>query len=160
MLRHRGSCRAQATANGVGPCSEVGSEALAHRRVGLVQLEREAADRATVGASGRDDELRYFASSANTRSIGSGTFFQTGPSSISSMPLQYSVEHRNQHILLAREIVIETAAVRARPLEQVGNTRRLIALLPEELHCREDDALARRGAGGGLIDHSTDVTPI
>ena len=51
----------------------------------------------------------------------------------------------------------------ARPLEKVGHARRLVALLPEELDCREDDALpgvGTAGAGGRLIDHSTHCTRI
>ena len=90
ILRQPRPGRAQAALNGVRPGREIGRQPLAHRRIGLVQLERQAADRAPVGAAGRHDRARDTSRAARTRGrSGSGTSFQTGSSSISPMPLQY-----------------------------------------------------------------------
>ena len=89
VLREPRSGIVKAPLDRIHPCGEVCLQSRAYRRIGLVQLEREAPDRATVGATCRTTSSRYFASSANTRSIGSATSFHTGASNISLIPSWY-----------------------------------------------------------------------
>jgi hypothetical protein len=49
--------RVETRCDRLGPRVEISGDRLAHRRIGLVQLEGEAADRATVRAVGLDDAL-------------------------------------------------------------------------------------------------------
>src|SRR6202043_1970447 len=49
------------------------------------------------------------------------------------------LEDRNQHVFFVFEEMIKAAAANAGPLDDVGDARRLVAPLPEQLHRGADD---------------------
>jgi hypothetical protein len=124
-----------------------------------VQLEREAADRAAAGAPGDDDQLAVPAEQREHALDGVVDTFPHGRQQ-HLVDAALGLQHRDQHVLLAGEEVVEAAAVRVGALEEIGHAGRLVALLPEVLHRRMDDALPRGGAGVDLIVHSNQRPPI
>src|SRR5688572_20738198 len=154
--------RDEAFLDRVGPVREVLRQPLAHGRVGLVQLEREAADGAAVGALGLDQRVAVAVHQLpdlldRVDDSPPGRLEQHLPDAA-----DVGVEHRDQQVLLAGKEVVEAAAVDARAGQDVGDGGRAKALLPEEVHGRLEDAPA--GVDRGLIDHSTKcaamVTPV
>jgi hypothetical protein len=75
-----------------------------------------------------------------SRSIGSSTPRQAGSSSICLDAVAVHLQHPDQHVLLAREEVVEAAAVGLRPREDVRHRGRAVALGGEQLHRRQQDA--------------------
>ena len=94
------------------PVGEIGGEQVADVGVGLVQLERQAADRAAIGAIGGDElQCDSRRASAKIRSIGSSTPLPGGLQQPFLDAVAIGFEHRGEHVLLAREEMIEAAAV-------------------------------------------------
>ena len=129
------------------PAAEIGRHQLAHRRVGLVQLERQAADRAAIGAVGVDERA---AIAGEQREHALDRVVDARPGRLEQHradAVAIGFEHRDQHVLLAGEEIIEAAAVDLAAAQDVGDRGRAEALEPEQLHRRFDDPLA------GILDH-------
>ena len=151
--RHAVARRLQAILDRAGPVREILREPLAHGRVRLVDLEREAADRAAVGAIGLDQRVAIAVHQLPdlVDRIGDAAPGRFQQHLVDAADV--GVEHRDQQVLLAGKEVIQAAAVDARAGQDVGDRSRAESLFPEQVHRRLQDAPA--GVGWRLIDHST-----
>src|SRR5438309_64638 len=111
----------QAALDAIDPGAEIGGHQLADRRVGLVQLQREAADGAAVGAIGLDERTTVTAEQREHALDGivdaaPGRLEQHWPNAVA-----IGFEDGDQHILLAGEEIIEAAAVDLAAAQYVGD---------------------------------------
>src|SRR5688572_28264665 len=145
--------RDEAFLDRIGPVREILRQPLAHGRVGLVQLEREAADGAAVGALGLDQRVAVAVHQLpdlldRVDDAPPGRLEQHLPDAA-----DVGVEHGDQEVLLAGKEVVEDAAVDPRAGQDVGDRRRAVPLFPEQVHGGLEDPPP--GVDRALIDHST-----
>ena len=113
----------QAGADVAYPAGEVYRQQLAHRRIGLVKLESQRADRTAVGAAAIferapvDGEQRKYLGNWIKNPV-PGRRQQHRLDAVA-----VSLEHREQQILFGWEEVIEAAGVGVRFLQQIDNRR-------------------------------------
>ena len=135
--------RLQAFIDGLDPRAEILRQPLAHRFVGFVQFQREAADRAAVEAIGVHQRT---AIAGEQREYAVDRLVHAGPRGVEQHRADAAVvqvQYRCQQVGFTREKVIQAAAVDLGRLQHIRNAGGVVALLPEQLHGGEDEA----GAG-------------
>ena len=136
------------------PAGEIQRQQLAHGRIGLMQFQREAADRAAVLAFGLQQRAAIAGEQGEdlVDRIIDALPGRLQQHRIDAVAIR--VEHGQQQVLLARKEVVEAAAVHVSGLAHVGDARRGIAFFGEQPQRGVDEAIAG-GLAWHLIDRST-----
>src|SRR4029077_16871414 len=106
------------------PGVEVRGQRRANRWVGLVNLEREAADRATIRAVGHHDPFPIAGEQREHALDWVVDPLPRGREQHLADAFPIALEYGEQEVLLAGKEVIEAAAVDARRLQQIGDAGR------------------------------------
>src|SRR5262249_39969862 len=114
------------------PCGEVRGEQRSNGWVGLVQLERDAADWTPVRAIGPDQRLPVAREQGEDALDRVDDALPRWLEQHGMNAVQVRVEHGDGHVLLAWKEVIETPGVDLRGLQDVGDARRGVSFLREQ----------------------------
>jgi hypothetical protein len=144
----------EATLDRRDPTGEVRREQRAHRRIGFMQLEGDASDRAAVGAVAAHQQLAIAPQQCEDAvdRIGHPLPGRLQQHRLKAVPIR--IKDGEQNVLLAGEYVIEAACVRPSLVQDVRDARRSESFLREQGHGRVDDSLS----GARLGSCSTDPT--
>ncbi len=145
------ACGVETFDDGVGPAGEVDRQRFAHRWIGFVDFQRQAADRAAVSAVGIDHALPV---ARQQREHALDGIAHAGPCRRQQHrmnPLAVGLQHGQQQVLLPREEVIQAAAVDTRCAQYIGDAGRAVALGPEQAQRGENQSVTGIGThGSGL----------